>query len=79
MDGNSISSRIYLALRFVTTNNYGSLTELHTVEIIVTTAYIVSPVVTSRCRVAAYHSGLDLTLDSRTLPSLRHELRTSPN
>jgi hypothetical protein len=41
-DGVSIGNRIYWALTLLTTNNYDSLTELHTPKITVTTANIKS-------------------------------------
>jgi hypothetical protein len=40
IDGAWIGNRIYWTLTLVTTNNYNSLTELHTPKITVTTAHI---------------------------------------
>jgi hypothetical protein len=42
IDGVWIGNRIYWTLTLVTTNNYDSLTELHTPKITVTTAHIKS-------------------------------------
>jgi hypothetical protein len=52
-----IGNWIYWTLTLVTTNNYDSLTELHTPQITVTTAHIVFSVFTSRCLVAASNGG----------------------
>jgi hypothetical protein len=43
-----IGNRIYWTLTLVTTNNYDSLTQLHTPKITVTTAHIKSSVFTTR-------------------------------
>jgi hypothetical protein len=56
-EGVSIGKRIYRTLALVTTNNYDSLTELHTEYITVTTAHRVFSVFTSRCLVAAFNGG----------------------
>jgi hypothetical protein len=44
---------IYWTLKLETTNNYGSLTELHTPKIAITTTHKVFSVFTSRCLLAA--------------------------
>jgi hypothetical protein len=58
IDGVWICNRIYWNLKqLVTTNNYDSLTELHTPKIIVTTTHIKSSIFTNRCLVAASKGG----------------------
>jgi hypothetical protein len=53
-----IVNRIYLTVKqLLSTNNYDSLTELHTPKITVTTAHIKSSQFTSRCFVAASNCG----------------------
>jgi hypothetical protein len=75
----SIGNWIYWTLlENVTTNNYDSLTQLHTPKTIVNySTHNVFSVFTSRCFAAASTADVPLPLGSRTVPRLSYQLLTS--
>jgi hypothetical protein len=81
IDGAWTGSLIYWTLKqLVTTNNYDSLTQLHSPKITVTTAHIkVFSDFPSRCSVAASNGDVPLPLGSRNVTGLSYQLLISHN